>query len=87
MRRLRVRYRFLVAAAISALTPAVALACPTCVSSAFGDRTFNWPYFALILMPFAITAVIGGVIASRAGYRVPRLRRLEPSLATETETT
>jgi hypothetical protein len=81
------RYRSLIAAALWTLTPAVALACPTCVSSAFGDRTFNWPYVALIFMPFAITAVIGGVIAYRAGYRVPRLRRLEPSPVTETETT
>jgi hypothetical protein len=80
-------WRSLVLALLASAIPRVALACPTCVSSAFGDRTFNWPYFALILMPFAITAVIGGVIAYRAGYRVPRRRRLSPSPAIETETT
>ena len=80
-------WRSLLTAVATVLLPRMALACPTCVSSAFGDRTFNWPYFALILMPFAITAAIGGVLAYRAGYRVPRRRRLPPSPVTETETT
>jgi hypothetical protein len=87
MRRLGMAWRSLLLGVAAVLLPRVALACPTCVSSAFGDRTFNWPYFALILMPFAITAAIGGLIAYRAGYRLPRRRRLEPSPVTETETT
>jgi hypothetical protein len=85
MRRLALRA--LLAAAAVVLVPALALACPTCVSSAFGDRTFNWPYFALIVMPFAITGTVGVILAYRAGYRVPPLRRVKPSPATETETT
>ncbi|HEV8616057.1 MAG TPA: hypothetical protein VGU22_11255 [Methylomirabilota bacterium] len=85
MRRLALRS--LLAAAGAVLVPALALACPTCVSSAFGDRTFNWPYFTLIVMPFAITGTVGVILAYRAGYRVPRLRRPKPSPATDTETT
>ena len=83
----RLALRSLVAALAGVLVPAIALACPTCVSSAFGDRTFNWPYIALIAMPFAITGTVGVVLAYRAGYRLPSLRRLKPSPATETETT
>jgi hypothetical protein len=57
------------------------LACATCISSAFGDRTFNWAYVGLMLLPFVIVAVIGGVIAWSAGYR-PRavVRRLAARL-------
>ncbi|HEY3068065.1 MAG TPA: hypothetical protein VGL09_19915 [Methylomirabilota bacterium] len=43
--------------------PRAAWACTWCVSSAFGDRTFNWPYLGLILAPFFVVAVIGGVLA------------------------
>jgi hypothetical protein len=61
--------RALAAVAVAALAiPEAALACPTCVSSAFGDRTFNWAYLALILMPFALTAVVGGLLAVRSGW-------------------
>jgi uncharacterized membrane protein YccC len=53
----------LVAALIGATVPASALACTWCSATAFGDRTFNWPYLGLILVPFAIGAVIAGVLA------------------------
>jgi hypothetical protein len=45
-----------------ALVPGLAAACATCVSSAFGDRTYNWPYLALILMPFVVVGAIGAVV-------------------------
>jgi hypothetical protein len=43
--------------------PAVAWACPGCVSSAFGDRTYGWPYLSLLAAPFAIGSGIAGVMA------------------------
>ena len=57
------------------------LACATCISSAFGDRTFNWAYVGLMLLPFVIVAVVGCVLAWSAGYR-PRalVRRLAARL-------
>jgi hypothetical protein len=58
-----------------ALWPAMAEACATCISSAYGDRTYNWPYLALILLPFAVAAVIGGVLARVNGVRLSTLRR------------
>jgi hypothetical protein len=45
------------------LLPAVAEACATCVSTPYGDRTYNWPYVFLIVLPFVVATVIGGVIA------------------------
>lgn len=51
------------------LVPAAALACPTCVSSAFGDRTYNWAYVGLLVMPFVLTAVVGAILAWSAGVR------------------
>lgn len=45
------------------LFPAVASACPACLSSAYGDRTYNWAFLGLLLMPFLIFAVIGSVLA------------------------
>ena len=60
-------------AVLMVLLPELAWACPTCVSSAFGDRTYNWPYLGLILMPFTLTAVVGGIVAMRMGWR-PRVR-------------
>ena len=57
------------------LLPAVAEACATCISSPYGDRTYNWPYLALIVLPFAVAAVIGGVLAHVNGVSVSTLRR------------
>ena len=58
-----------VLAFVFTLVPGLAAACPTCVSSAFGDRTYNWPYLALILMPFIIAGVIGAVLYRHRGER------------------
>ncbi len=52
-----------VLAAVLVLLPATAEACATCIGSPFGDRTYNWPYIGLILLPFMVAAVIGGVLA------------------------
>ncbi len=45
------------------------LLCATCISSAWGDRTFNWAYLGLLVLPFAVVAVVAGVLAWSAGYR------------------
>jgi hypothetical protein len=66
--------RVLVVAAM-VLLPAAAEACATCIASPFGDRTYNWPYLALILLPFVMAAVIGGVLAHVSGVSVSTLRR------------
>ena len=47
------------------LLPGVAWACATCVASAYGDRTFNWAFLGLILMPFVVGAGIAAVFATR----------------------
>jgi hypothetical protein len=56
------------------LTPGVAAACATCVSSAYGDRTFNWAYGGLLLAPFVLAIIVGAVLSWNAGYRL-RWRR------------
>jgi hypothetical protein len=53
------------------LLPRLAEACASCISSAYGDRTYNWAYIGLLLMPFAVAIVIGGVFAWSAGYLDP----------------
>jgi hypothetical protein len=64
------------------LAPGVALACATCVFSAYGDRTFNWAFLGLILMPFVVGVGIGGVFAARyyarSGRLTPGRRQLAP---------
>jgi hypothetical protein len=45
-----------------ALLPASAEACATCIASAYGDRTFNWAFLGLLLVPFLIVAGIGTVL-------------------------
>jgi hypothetical protein len=44
--------------------PGLAWACPTCIASAYGDRTFNWAYLGLLLTPLVVAVVIGGVLAA-----------------------
>jgi hypothetical protein len=44
------------------LAPRAAHACASCLWSAYGDRTFNWAFLGLIIMPFVVVAVIGGVL-------------------------
>ena len=59
--------------------PAAAEACATCISSAYGDRTYNWPYLLLIALPFGVAVVIGSVLTRvsgiSAGALVARARR------------
>jgi uncharacterized BrkB/YihY/UPF0761 family membrane protein len=74
------RVRTVLAAAL-ALVPARAAACPACLSSAFGDRSYTWPYIALILLPLVVSGVILGVVLWYR--RAPRV----PSPRTHTETT
>jgi hypothetical protein len=44
------------------LAPRAAHACASCLWSAYGDRTFNWAFLGLIIMPFVVAAVIGGAL-------------------------
>jgi hypothetical protein len=65
------------------LVPAITEACAACVSSAYGDRTFNWAYGGLLLAPFLLALVVGGVLSWNAGYRLRwRGARPRPSAAT-----
>jgi hypothetical protein len=48
--------------AVSVLMPTPALACATCISTPFGDQTYNWPYLGLILLPFGLIAAIAGIL-------------------------
>jgi uncharacterized membrane protein len=57
------------------LLPAMAEACATCISSPFGDRTYNWPYLILILVPFAAGTVIVTVFMRVTGTTVTVLWR------------
>jgi hypothetical protein len=47
------------------LAPRAASACAFCAASAYGDRTFNWAFLGLILMPFAVGVGIASVFAAR----------------------
>jgi quinol-cytochrome oxidoreductase complex cytochrome b subunit len=58
---------------ILVLLPQVAAACPSCLATPYGDRTFNWAFLGLILMPFVVAAAIGGVLFYL--YRPPRMHR------------
>jgi hypothetical protein len=60
-----------------ALAPQIAAACAACVSSAYGDRAFNWAYGGLLIAPFLVAVVVGGVLSWNAGYRL-RWRRSTP---------
>ena len=73
------RHRLMTAAVTlaGALSPRVAAACATCVSSAYGDRGFNWGYGGLLVAPFLVMVVIVGVLSWSAGYRL-RWRRVAP---------
>ena len=57
-----------VAGLASMLTPRVALACATCISSPFGDQTYNWPYLGLILLPFGLIVAIAGILGYHAYF-------------------
>ncbi|MBI4247483.1 MAG: hypothetical protein HY728_03970 [Candidatus Rokubacteria bacterium] len=51
------------------LVPEAAWACASCISSAYGDRTYNWAFLGLVLTPFLVAAGIGGVLAYVAWQR------------------
>jgi len=69
------------------LVPTAADACASCVASAYGDRTYNWPYLALIVLPFAVGAVIGGVFVHvNGGLRTFSPRRFVARLLFQTAT-
>lgn len=55
------------------LMPAAASACAGCLSSAYGDRTFNWAHLGLLVTPFLVAAGIGSALIVR--YRVLRVSR------------
>jgi hypothetical protein len=59
------------------LAPRAAAACASCVSSAYGDRSFNWGYGALLAAPFLVATVVVAVLGWNAGYRL-RWRRPAP---------
>lgn len=50
------------------LIPRAAQACATCITSPFGDRTYTWPYYGFLLLPFGLLAVVAGILAYYAGY-------------------
>lgn len=67
------------------LAPRAAAACAACVSSGYGDRSFNWAYGGLMLAPFLVAVVIVGVLSWSAGYR-PRWRRWSSTSRSSTTT-
>jgi hypothetical protein len=53
--------------------PRAAVACATCISSGFGDRTYTWAYLGLLLMPFFIAVGIVATLAWYAGWRLQHI--------------
>ena len=86
MRRALVRLLVGAVPALTVLAPQLAVACATCVSSAYGDRTFNWAYLVLLVMPFGVLCAIAGILAWSAGYRPAQLRTLVRTLIIEERT-
>ena len=54
--------RATLALAVLLAVPDLALACATCIASAYGDRSYNVAYLGLILTPFAVALIVGAVI-------------------------
>ena len=54
--------------------PALAEACASCIGSPFGDRTYNWPYLVLILVPFAVGTAIAATMMRVTGTTFADLR-------------
>jgi hypothetical protein len=63
------RHALAAVAAGLAVAPGRAAACAVCIGSAFGDRSYAWPYLGLILMPFLVAGAIVGVAAWHFGWR------------------
>jgi len=72
-----------IAVLLVGLLPGSAWACATCVASAYGDRTFNWAFLGLLLMPFVVGVGIVVVLAScyYVAQRHVRLRISRGALA------
>ncbi len=62
-----------------ALLPDVALACASCLGSAYGDRTYNWAFLGLLLVPFVVAGSLGGVVL----LLVRRRNRARPTFPAE----
>lgn len=63
-------------ATVTALVPTPAAACAVCLTSAYGDRSFNWAFAVLMLLPFAVAAGICVallVVAGSFGGSLPDL--------------
>jgi hypothetical protein len=61
---------------VAALVPTPAAACAVCLTSAYGDRSFNWAFAVLMLMPFVVAAgfcVVLLVLAGSFGGSLPDL--------------
>lgn len=82
--RTRARRTLTAAAVALALVPGRAAACAVCLGSAFGDRSYTWPYLGLILMPFLVAAGVIGVLAWHLGWR-PRHVAARVAAALHTE--
>jgi hypothetical protein len=61
--------------AVALAAPRAAAACPNCISSAFGDRSYTWAYLGLIVMPFVVAVTIVAVLAWYAGWRPAHVRQ------------
>jgi hypothetical protein len=57
------------------LAPSAVFACPGCLASPYGDRTFGWAYLMLYAAPFFIASAIAGALAygRRSNRRTPAL--------------
>jgi hypothetical protein len=67
-----------------ALRPGVAAACASCISSAYGDRTYTWPYLGLIVMPFIVGGVIAVILYRHRGEEEPDPSSMDSLLDKET---
>ena len=65
----RQRVLAMLPAAGALAVPRTAAACAMCISSAFGDRSYTWPYLGLIVAPFIVGVAIAIVLAWYAGWR------------------
>ena len=74
------------AGALVAASTRPAFACPSCLASGYGDRTFNLAHLWMFVVPFAIMLTIGGIFAWHAGWRLRVPRRVLPFQRTK-ETT
>ena len=74
MKRSLMRRLFALVLALAAL-PRGASACASCISSAFGDQTYNWAYIGLMFTPLVLCGVIGGVLAWCDRARLREMRR------------